>query len=69
MRGQWSRFFRRVGRWLRRRRERRRARLGSLRHADEQLVDFSHELRDSGESYDTWRRTLPVPRRGGGMGL
>lgn len=58
--------LRSVAQWARRADARRKARLAALQRVDERLVEFSHHLRYSGASYDTWRQTLPVAQRPGG---
>ncbi len=56
-----------VRRWAARYRARRRALQAAIRRPDEFLVEQAHRARDDGAPYDTWRQTLPVPRRGGGV--
>lgn len=63
----WTAHYHGITRWARRVRDRRRARLAAVYDFDEYLVRVSYRLRDSGEPYDTWRRTLPLPKTAGGM--
>jgi hypothetical protein len=57
---------RRLRRWAVRYRARRRALQAAIRRPDEFLVEQAHRARDNGASYDSWRRSLPDIRQGGG---